>query len=466
MPVTRSALLAVLILGAGCPAKSRQSLVVAAITTTTPVAAAASVSVRVADVERSFTVTEGLGSKAVRLGVYVPASITGRVSVVARAPGAGGCPLEDSKPVDISGSGNVYEVALVLRAGSCADAAASPDAETAADGEADGPPPDAGSAVPPTLAKCTEYRQYTMPACDVAAKKEDWWTRAVAFSPDGKVLAQSAQNGRTKIWNVTGATLTESGREFMSYTAETVAFSPDSALIAGAGISGQINAWRLSNGVREATFGGFENTVYWLSFAGDSDRFVTSADEGALKIWSVTKKAMVAMVPMPGLSETAASLTPPATGPWWVVVATPDSKISFVDLDAPDPTPLPPFDGGPGLPTVALSPDARLLALANQAGLHLWDVSDKAHPVRLMPALKGPEMGIDYSQIAFSPSGRHLAGGLVGQASEVAIYSVDTRAQVAGVSTAYYPHGVAFSADGRALAFGENACGILLYCRD
>jgi hypothetical protein len=464
---------------AGCPGKQTSSLVVAIITAPAAIAGPAPVSLRVADVERSFTVTEGLGSNAVRLGVYVPASVSGTVPIVARAPATAACPLEDTRTVAIAGPGGTYEVSLALHPGSCGDAAAPSDAAVApdagtpdatpppADGPAtDLPPPDAGPPVPPTLSRCTEYRQYTMPACDLTAKQGDWWTRAVAFSPDGKVLAQTAQNGRTKIWNVAGTALTDGGREFMSYTMETVAFSPGGALIAAAGNSGQINAWRLANGIREVTFGGFDMTIHWLSFAGDDDRFVTAAEEGALKVWSVARKTMVAAVPTPGLSEAAASLTPPATGPWWVVVATEASKISFVDLNAATPTPLPAFDGGPGVPTVALSPDARLLALANQAGLYLWDVSDKERPVRLSPALKGPEAGIDYSQIAFSPSGRHLAGGLVGQASEVAIYSVDARKQQAGLSTTYYPHGVAFSPDGAALAFGESACGILLYCRD
>jgi hypothetical protein len=122
---------------AGCPGQQTTSLVIALITAPVPVAAPASVSLRVADVERSFTVTEGLGSRAVRLGVYVPASVSGTVPIVARASAAG-CPLEASKTVAIAGPGGTYEVSLALHQGACGDAAAAPDAGVAfsADGGA------------------------------------------------------------------------------------------------------------------------------------------------------------------------------------------------------------------------------------------------------------------------------------------------------------------------------------------
>ena len=74
----------------------------------------------------------------------------------------------------------------------------------------------------------------------------------IAFSPDGKALAETGSGGDTRLWDVqTGALLKTFGGAGNRYAA---AFSPDSKLLASAGEEKAIQVWDVKTGKVVQTF--------------------------------------------------------------------------------------------------------------------------------------------------------------------------------------------------------------------
>jgi WD40 repeat protein len=408
--------------------------------------------------------------------------------VSARAD-SGGCVYADGGEVRIAAAGDVVEAALVLRtsAGCPAggDAGLPPDAgDGRADGPPpdgpgpsepdaptvhDGPPPDVAVFPPPSLTISREFLQdSTPPGCDVNAATDEAGVRAGAFSPDGKLFASASESSWTGSWSVSGPALQQTGGNFGKNALHAIAYSPDGTLLAAAGAAGEVDVWRVGAGWLSvfARAGDDPRIDYtWLSFAADSDRILTvSPLANTLQVWSVARKGPAAEIPVGPVAAVAASLQPPSSGPWWAAVASTANKVSFFDLNAPAPTGTAPFQVSGIVRKLALSSDGRMLAVSSDAGLFLWDVTDKNKPLPQVPALRSPVLPNDYRDLAFSPSGRHLAA-TIPRVGTTALYSVDTRDEVARVTLRGAPLSLAWSADGRALAIGRP-CGLITYCRD
>ena len=92
-----------------------------------------------------------------------------------------------------------------------------------------------GTVTPPSLTSCTEYNHNDVnaPPCDDNNGISNWEIWSLAFSPDGRLLATAGDDGRVKIWNFDGHTLTASGHVLSTNGQTYVAFSPDGATLGG-----------------------------------------------------------------------------------------------------------------------------------------------------------------------------------------------------------------------------------------
>jgi WD40 repeat protein len=192
---------------------------------------------------------------------------------------------------------------------------------------------------------------------------------AVAFSPNGRLLATSGE--KAQLWDVTKAARP---RQLAALTAHAhvsaVAFSPSGRLLATSGIDTRVHLWDLGDPARPHDLG-------LLTEDGDLEGMTAVA-------FSPTGRFLAAS----GLNEVVL----------WTV------------SDPARPQRLMAITGYSGrVNVIAFAPDGSLMATsASENEVHMWDVGDLAAP-RHVTTLTDPAGRIE--AVAFSPDGHLLATG-------------------------------------------------------
>jgi len=116
----------------------------------------------------------------------------------------------------------------------------------------------------------------------------------MAFSLDGKRLAVTQTTGSIFLYKITEDGIEQErilsgGGKFLS----AVAFSPDGALLAAGDMTGKVRVWDLATMQMRLELQSFTDQVMWVAFSPDSHRLVASSYGGTTHLYVLPQDELV-----------------------------------------------------------------------------------------------------------------------------------------------------------------------------
>jgi WD40 repeat protein len=240
--------------------------------------------------------------------------------------------------------------------------------------------------------------------------------RAVAFSPDGVLLAAAgglpARKGEVKIWDVDKRTVvrTIQGHTDCIYA---VAFSPDGKTLATSSYDKLIKLWNVASGEEIRTLKDHIDAVYDLAFTPDGKRLLSAAADRTVKVWDA------------------------ATGERLYTLGEP--------LD--------------GLNTIAIHPSGKMVAAGGlDKTIRIWSLGEKSG--KLINSLIAHEDTI--LRLAYSPDGKYLVSTAADKT--IKIFKADDLTEIKTLSgQPDWVLALEFAPDGKSFAAGRFDGSLTIY---
>jgi WD40 repeat protein len=158
------------------------------------------------------------------------------------------------------------------------------------------------------------------------------FVKAVAFSPDGRVLVTGGRNDTAIEWDVaTGTPL----HVLKGHTQDVVAlaFTRDGKTLATGSVDGTARTWDVASGTPIGTFPGHSNAVTSVSFSPDGKELLTSSSDRTARVWrNSSTPDVVALLAGHRGAVTAATFSPDGDR---VLTASTDHTARLWDVELP-----------------------------------------------------------------------------------------------------------------------------------
>jgi WD40 repeat protein len=250
---------------------------------------------------------------------------------------------------------------------------------------------------------------------------------AVAFSRDGKLLASGSRDGTVSVWDVVGRgrvrpRLLAPGKPVPDPEGAviSVAFSPDRRWLASGQADGSIVLWDVSTWKPAGKFSQADGeAVSAVVFPPDGESLVSVTRSGKVWLWDYRAR------PPKGrpLEDKGVGVGGVALSSDGEILASGDGLggLQLWDTSTWKPVGPPLVARGPALLSVAVSPNGKIVASADRQGTIILRHADRGQPVRLQN-FRGP-----VARGAFSPDRRVLAVAIDGT---VTLWDVASRTRL------------------------------------
>ena len=267
---------------------------------------------------------------------------------------------------------------------------------------------------------------------------------ALAFTPDSRTLVSGAADGTVRLWDVDPAVYLPvlSGH---TGAVRVVAASPDGATILTAGADQTARLWDAHSGTLLQTLPDPAGALAGAAWAPDGKAVVTGSGDGTAHVWDAQTGIALRTLALPGLPVLTLAVSPDGQA---IVTGNGDGTARV--WDAATGQELQRIPTLATVQSVAFSPDGRTILTGQGDGsVTLWDRATGA-PVRHFTGHPG---GV--SSVAFAPDGKTILTGGADQTAR--LWDVATGAAILAFTGHTGPvRAVAFAPDGRTILTGSD----------
>jgi WD40 repeat protein len=242
---------------------------------------------------------------------------------------------------------------------------------------------------------------------------------AVAFSPDGTMIATGGNDKMVRLWKSDGTRATKVPLSGHADAIWGLSFRPDGKVVASASNDRTVKLWQI-DGTLLSTLAGHRDAVRAVPFSHDGKMLASASDDGTVRLWALGgAPALKALKHDDGVYAAAFSpngrIILTTSGHGWFTLWSPDG--TFLQTLQPQFGPI---------TAVAFSRDGKMAATAgSDRTVELWTIDDRGK-LSSKGRLEGQTGETDQNAVlalSFSPDGKSIVAGGVG--GDVQVWNTD-----------------------------------------